>query len=457
MPQFVFFVVCSLVFMSSALGSADFDAGADLRVRQEMLDHVPGLPGGGVWLNAKEMRYRNQLRFRPRVWAEESLVSDIGKFRLRLRLTDEFRHYVHTSSKVKYRWPDEVIIDNLFIEGRDLADGFIDFRLGRLDIHGLYGLDYVFDDGTPGDASRTFYGDMATVTLNFTKDSTLDFFGIYNRDDNVLRWGTDDDKHRPLTGLGGGAEPEMDDWGFGAIWGSKLAKWLPYQVYVMQKNTLEFERKGEVHPWTQRELLGTKLMPQLDDEWSLHLEGMGQVGCNGEGATLTGWFAYSGVKWKSARKSTVRPFASLGYKFMSGDDDAADEDGGHSAWDPMWGRGIADSLLFAYGTNYGVQWWSNVQVASLTAGLDLGRRHRVSANCGPMFAAAQDGLGGGEGMYKGLLSWAKYEFPIWLPNHEQGERLEVFGHLLAELFNPGDYYEAEKAAWFLRWQVEFRF
>lgn len=444
-----------LPFALVAEGSVDFDAGAELRVRQELFDNAPGLPGGGVQSTAKACDYRNQMRFRVRAWAESRFEGAWGKFRLRARVADEFRHFIHTSSD-KYKWPDEVILDNLFLEGRGLLDGFLDFQVGRQDLVGLYGLDHIFDDGTPADFSRSFYGDIARFTLNVSDDSKLDFFGIYDEDENVLRWGNEESRRRSLTGYGGGAEPEMDDWGFGVIWGSKLAKDLPYQLFVMQKNTREFERNGVMHPWTQRELIGAKSVPQLNEEWSVTLEAMGQVGCNGDGATLSGWSGSAGLNWKSARAG-VRPFSGLVYQFMSGDDDAVDEDGGHSAWDPMWARGIRESILFCYGTHYGYGYWSNMHYTKLVCGLDFGRHHRLACHTGPMFAAAQDGLGGDEGMFKGLLSQARYEFPLWLPDLKKGERLEIFGHLLAELFNPGDYYAADKPAWFLRWQVEVKF
>ena len=60
-------------------------------------------------------------------------------------------------------------------------------------------------------------------------------------------------------------------------------------------------------------------------------------------------------------------------------------------------------------------------------------------------------MGGGEGMFKGFLSQVRYDFPIWLAGKKKGERFEVFGHLLAEFFNPGDYYESEKPGFFFRW------
>ena len=453
-------VVGILVAGSALLARGDgfeFDAGADLRIRQELMDNVPGLPGGGLLLKAPGAGFRQHMRFRPRVWGEVSFGSErTGQFRLYTRLTDEFRWCPEPYSN-KYTFPDELILDNLYLEGLGLFDGFLDITFGRQDIYNLYGLDHIFVDGTPGDGSRTVYGDMLRTRMHFTEVSSLDLFTLYDFDDSDVRWGTDRGKHRSLSGLGGGAEPDMDDWGVGAIWNSDFGKALPYQLFLMQKYTRAFRRSGELRPWTVRELVGGKLMPQLNEEWSLQLEAMGQVGRNGDGATLSGWSSYAGINWKSATQSSVRPLGKLGYHFMSGDKDAADEDGGHHAWDPMWSRGVNDSELFLYGTHYGAAWWSNMQYLKLTAGVDLGRRHSLVAATGPMFAAAQDHLGGGNGFFKGLLSQVRYDFPIMLADKEKGERFEIFGHLYAELFNPGDYYETDKPAWFFRWQVDFKF
>ena len=448
----------AVLFALGAKGGVDFDAGADLRIRQEIMQNVPGLPNGGLLLRAPRTKFAQHMRFRPRVWGElKGVTENWGSWRVYTRLTDEMR-WCPEPYKNKYSFPSEVILDNLFVEGKGLFDDFLDLKIGRQDLYGLYGLDHVFVDGTPGDGSRTTYGDMAGFTLNFTEESKLDLFALYNFDDTDVRWGTDRSKHTVLSGLDPASSPDMDDYGYGAIWGSNLGKGLPYQVFVLQKNTHEFkDSHGVEHPWTQRETVGAKLVPQLDEEWSLQLEGMGQVGCDGDGATLSGWSSYSGVNWKQATDSTIRPYGKFGYHFMSGDDDAADETGGHSAWDPLWARGVNDSELFLYGTHYGAAWWSNQHYVKLTLGLELGPRHRLEGSCGPLFAAAQDGMGGGEGMFKGFLSQARYDFPIWLADKKKGERFEVFGHLLAEFFNPGDYYETEKPALFFRWQLEFKF
>lgn len=448
---------CFAAFAANA--EIEFDAGADLRIRQELIRNAPGLPGGGLLMSARRSGFTDQMRFRPRIWGEIKAYSEnesVGEWRIFTRLTDEFR-WCPEPYKNAQTFPGEVILDNLFIEGKGVFDGFLDLRLGRQDLYSYCGLDHVFVDGTPGDGSRTVYTDMAAFKLHFTEDSTLDLFALYNFDDTDIRWGTRRSKHTSLSGLGGGADLDMDDWGVGAIWGSKLYEWLPYQLFIMQKNTHEFMRGGVEHPWTQRELVGAKVVPQINDEWSLQLEAMGQIGNNGDHDTLCGWSSYAGVNWKSATESSIKPFGSFGYHFMSGDDDAAVEDGGHRAWDPMWSRGVNDSELFLYGTHYGAAWWSNQHYMKLAAGLDFGRAHRLTGHIGPLFAAAQDGMGGGDGHFKGLLSQLRYDFPLWLADKEKGERFEVVGHFHLELFNPGDYYETDKPGFFFRWQVEFRF
>ncbi len=431
----------------------EFNAGADLRVRQEIMDNVPGLPGGGLLQRAERGPYRNHMRYRVRAWGE---LKAAEKWRVYMRVTDEFRWNIRPRNH-KTTFPDELILDNLYIDATDLFDGLMDFRVGRQDIYGLYGLDHIFVDGTPGDGSRTVYSDVARATFHFEEDEKLDVFFLHNSDDNRLRWGTHRGDHRSMSGLGGGAEVDMDDWGWGAVWSGKAAEWLPYQVFAMQKITDKFSRRGVHHPYTRRELVGAKLMPRLNEEFSLQLEAMGQVGRDGDGDWLSGWSGYAGVNWKQQTLSDIKPFASLGAHFMSGDKHAADENGGHHAWDPMWSRGVNDSEIFLYGTHYGVAWWSNMMFLNLKGGVEFGPHHRISAATGPMFAAVDDGLGGDDGNFKGYLSLVRYDFPILLADKKAGERFEIFGHVHAELFNPGDYFATDRPSWFLRWQVELAF
>ncbi len=445
-----------------------FDAGADLRIRQEIMHNVPQLPGGGMIgrPGVSRGKTKNHIRFRPRVWAE---VKAGEKWRLYGRLNDEFRAGLVQSSHAT-TWPGEVVVDNLFLEGKglleDVADWFesVDLVVGRQDLYNLYGLNHIFFDGTTGDGSRSTYGDMVRAGINFTKDTRLDVFALLNKDREYMRLGT----HRSyegtqLTGFGGN-ETEMDDWGFGAVFSSKVksddVNLMDYQLFAIQKNTASFHRGGVKHPRRQVNLFGTKLVPHLTGNLSLPLELMGQVGQNGRDEELKAWAAYAGIDWRKndAAPGAWKPFANLGLLALSGDRDAATEDGGRHAWDPMWYRAIAESEMMLYGTLYGIGWWSNLYNPKLTTGVEFGRRHSFRVMAGPMFAQQKDGLGGGDGAYKGFLTQANYAFPLYFG--EKGtklERFEIFGHILLEWFNPGDYYETSKPAYFVRWQIDFKF
>ena len=339
--------------------------------------------------------------------------------------------------------------------------------VGRRDIYRLYGLDHIFVDGTTGDGSRTVYADMATLTWHVDEDSRLDVFGIFNKDREYMRLGT----HRSydgtqLTGFAGN-DTEMDDWGWGSVWSSKVrdregTNLLDYQIVGIQKNTASFHRRGVKHPRRQVNLIGTKLVPHWTTNFSTPLEFYGQVGRNGENDSLSAWATYSALAWKDMSKDVSkgewRPYWETGLLIFSGDKDAMNEDGGHHGWDPMWYRGIDDSEMMLYGATYGVGWWSNMYNLKTCFGIDFAPGHKIAFQTGPMFAQQKDHCGGGDGMFKGYLNQVRYDFPLWSGSKGSSlERFKIFGHVLFEHFLPGDYYDTDRPAYFVRWQVDFKF
>ena len=129
----------------------------------------------------------------------------------------------------------------------------------------------------------------------------------------------------------------------------------------------------------------------------------------------------------------------------------------------MWARAPCDSEMMQYGTLYGLGYWSNMLYTKLTLGAEFGPHHSLALYSGPMWAAVQDHQGhadgSGDSLYKGLLSSIRYDFPLLLrPKEAQGiKRFEVFGHVVAEVFNPGDYYDSSRPAYFIRWEFTVRF
>ena len=420
----------------AAASAFAFDAGADLRIRQELMDHVPGLPNGGFrGFRFRESGYRNHIRFRPRVWAEvKADAGDAGVWRLYGRLADEFRWNARPRNRTT-SWPGEIVVDNLYLEGSGVFDGFLDVKVGRQDLYGLCGLDRILVDGTPGDGSRTLYTDMASVRFHTTESSTLDVFGLYNFD-SAEDFRIGDDRHRlsSLSSRFPDGSGNQDDWGAGVVWGQAPVDGLDYQLFAIAKRL-----RGASQPPQRRrrtDLFGARVQPRITATLKSDFDVMYQAG--GE------WSAFAGFGWKSGRAGW-KPLAGIDYRYMSG------------RWDPMWGRDARESEMYLYGTHDGVGWWSNQHYLKMSAGVEFAPRHMLAVSTGPVFAAEKDGLGGGSGAFKGLFSRARYTFPLLTAEREKGERFEMYGHLIGEVLNPGDYYDTDKPAYFVRWQIDFTF
>jgi len=72
------------------------------------------------------------------------------------------------------------VIDNLYVDIKDLFDQSVDIRAGRQDFLGTYGEGFLIMDGTPQDGSRTFYFNAFKTAWSIDETNNLDF--IYIRD-----------------------------------------------------------------------------------------------------------------------------------------------------------------------------------------------------------------------------------------------------------------------------------
>ena len=205
------------------------------------------------------------------------------------------------------------------------------------------------------------------------------------------------------------------------------------------------------------------LQPQFTDNWGMEVEAAKQVGriCDGN-REAGGHMAHVEFKYLADCLRDWKPTVSWATTYYSGDRHRTEPDDTDTAWDPMWGRYTQDSEMLVYGTLYENCWWSNMIYTKLKLTMKFGPRHGLYVYSGPMFAAVQDHLGRADhdgSTFKGVLSAARYDFPIRLaPKDATGfDRVEVFAHVVGELFNSGDYYDSSKPAFFFRWQVDFRF
>ena len=147
--------------------SVEFRYGADLRLRQEAFDNIPIMQGG-----VTRGGNNNYFRIRPRIWGgidfKELNTS------LDVRLIDEFRH--KNVGQESYKFPDEIIIDNLYLTFNDLLGEGSVFRIGRQDV--VLGSGKLFADGTAKDGSRSSYFDGIRLTLPLAEKRMLDILGF---------------------------------------------------------------------------------------------------------------------------------------------------------------------------------------------------------------------------------------------------------------------------------------
>ena len=468
----VFVSVTASGAFAETTNSVVVNAGADLRVRQEIAHNITGLPGApGAMLPRASKKALNHIRFRPRVWASASW----DKFTLYGRLVNEFREHIVKNGvkrdKRAYNFPDELALDDLYLDGQGLFDGFFDFRIGRQDMfergHSVFGLDRILFDGAPYVGSRSCYADMIKFTFHTSEESKLDAFALYDNGRNNFRYGNHNSRGRPMNAIHPGDSPDMDEWGGGLVWHDSLAdRTFPYKVYVIHKHNEAYYAPGRRRmPDKQITTVGVDIAPEINENLSFELDLADQFGTISDGNRQAGGqMAYAAVDFhKSRAEKGIRPFSRLSVYYMSGDRHHGRDGNNDTAWDPLWGRWPQDSELFQNGTLYGLGYWSNMTYPKLTLGADFGPHHRLTAYSGPIFAAAQDRAGhadgSGDSMFKGVLSVVRYDFPILLaPKNAHGfDRFEIFGHVMAELFNPGDYYDSSRPAWFLRWELMFTF
>lgn len=436
-------------------GGLDWDGGGDLRVRQEVLGNMP-LRGGA------HMADQNYIRYRPRVWGAVKNED----FKLYVRAADEMRSYTEPNVP-NYQWPDEIFLDNLYVDLYNLFNDRVDLRVGRQDFFGptgpIYGAGRVIADGTPNDGSRSIFMDAVRATIRLDDKNALDLLAIYNSPKNPFVIGSSEPygyAERPLIDPYG----DETEWGGGAYFKSKEFKEFPFELYYLYKretkslmpreagglkaNTTQDGRR--THTW------GGRVVPQLSETVSAEFEAAMQAGEKDSGASTSGYMGYSGLTYKPAVGTKAKPYLTGACYYLSGDKEQG-YGKNDSSWDPLWSRWPQFSELYAYNSIYGAGYWSNLVYPHVATGVDFGPGHKVSSSVGPMYTAEEDGLGGGDGNLRGWLGIVRYDFPLLKNIFTQKKRGELYGHVTAEVLDPGDYYTSDQCVYFLRWEVNAKF
>jgi hypothetical protein len=419
---------------------------ADLRLREVF---APNL------LLDKEDRHFQ--RYRARLGGTITPCKDID---LDFRLVYEPEHFCQPDTQYKGRneyyvdeWiTNEAIFDRMSITWREPCGLPLRAVIGRQDI--ILGNGWLVLDGTPLDNSRTIFFDAVRLTWDLAAcNTTIDTIYINQHADSD-RWiepFCDKDYHNI----------EQDEQG-AIVWIAN--KSLPgteldgYFIYKHDRADLGTRAgdigPGHMAPWQAGDnadiyTFGVRAVHDLNENINLMGEIAGQFGNkNGQDLCAMGANTLATYKFNDAKKHEVH----VGYEFLSGDN--ANTQGRNEQFDPLWGRWARFSELLAYTVALENRPGEATNLHRLNAGVSCVPCEKITlgADYNLLFANhnSYDGRGifSSDSNFRGQLLAARMTYQF---------NKHVSGHLLAELFFPGNFYNDDfnEVAGFFRYELNF--
>ena len=435
------FVIIILLFSFSAFaGESIFSYGGSLRLRQEYFKNA--------WdFNNQSSKFNNDNYFRIKgcFWMKYDFNKNVSIY---TRLTSEPDIYLNSKGTLRKSagrpiGDDEIVIDNLYLDVKNVFGIPLDLRIGRQDFFFTYGEGFVILDGTPYDGSRTVYFNAAKATYHFNKENSLDFIFIYNRSE---------DEYLPVINNLERRLNTSDEKAFVLYGKLKTAERLALEPYYIYKSEDAYKTKsGSDVSKLELNTIGTRSVYSFAP-WKLRGEFAYQFGEYENNVDRKGYggYVYLSRKFKNLRFS---PLLDVGFTYLSGDDPATTKNEG---WDPLFSRWpwISELYLFAYVVEGGEPaYWTNLQLWRATLKLNLTKKTNLAIVYN--YLRANECLNGvnpifGTGKERGHM-------PQIILKHKFNKN--VSGHLWCEYFIPGDFYASanQDAALFLRWQLYFKF
>ncbi len=432
-----------------------FTWGADLRLRWEFLDNATTLN------DELAGAQRSFARYRGRLWGQ---VAPNESFEAYGRLMYEGRYYAHPDEFIIPGFGDvldrtysgALMLDNLYLKFNKVGGAPLTLKVGRQDI--FLGNGWLVADGTPLDGSRTFYFDAARATYVAEPIATTFELIYVNQSHDTDRF--------PYT-FNNTTEDQTEQDETGAILYARnksLVKDSDLDFFFMYKESNPAQPLWRVNngfdpfPSPTREgetyALGARFDGKLTPNWAVRAEAAAEWG-DVWGADLEA-FGFNGrVTYHIGDALSNR--VHLGYEYLSGDDpDTRDNE----AFDPLWGRWPQWSELYQPYTyplsarNGSVLLFdsrtgeaTNLQRINLGWGMKPHPTTEVTLDYHALFAN-ENTLGGLSGFSKNgdfrgnlVTGWVKVKYDK-----------NIAGHLMAEYFDPGDYYDSprDESAWYLR-------
>jgi hypothetical protein len=455
--RFVLAVLLALgtVFFAETVSAAfSFDYGGSFRLRQEYWEKL-------VDLETMGKPDRDFFRLRSSLWGKAAVGEDLGVY---LKLTNEAKYYLGTYKPLETadrtsdsnRFDvDELIVDNLYFDYRNLFGLPLDMRIGRQDFLGAYGEGFLILDGTPGDGSRTAYFNAAKAVWRIGEGSSIDLVYLSDpRSDSYLPSLYPARTDSIPTYVGNKRLLNASDEQGVILYGkSRINEYLAVEPYYIYKE----EDPVGTNARLRLNTLGGRAVVTAG-EWKLRGEFAHQFGeyANGRDRKANGGYLFAGRKHDAA---PLKPEWDVGYVYLSGDNPSTPQ---HEGWNPLFSRAPVWNEVYVYPLVYETgndsgpipAYWTNLHIYMVNVRLAFTAATNLALSY-QYLQSDQTTSGLNPAMFSNN-SRERGQVATLILNHNFTKQLS--GLLQAEYFIPGKFYssKAENAA-LLRWQVNYRF
>jgi len=395
---------------------------------------------------SKSLKDEDFVRLRTSLWGGYELNPDLQGF---IKLTNESKYYIDSPAPDnRHLKLDELFIENLFLEIKNIGGFPVDLKAGRQDI--IYGDGFAVFDGTPNDRDRSNYFNAIRTTWRLHPDHSIDMVYINDpKTDNFLpmmysaeNTGSQYQGHKRILEASGEQ---------GVIVYSKnsIDKGISIEPYYIYK--LENRISAEI-PELYLHTIGLRAVYERDG-WRLSGELAGQFGEYGGGRDRSGYGAYLSAR-RTLEDALWKPGFELTYANLSGDNPTT---ASHEGWDPVFSRWVW--LLKFYSPHYlpetgSSSYWTNLQLYRATTRLNFTPQtnlfvayNYLRANETTRVTGPNASFLSNDGKERGHLFQTKL-------SHVFNKYFDAY--VAGEYFVPGNFYRMKKPEALIYWQLQFK-
>jgi len=420
-----FFAIFTALFLWTlpCFAQENITTGFDLRTRYEYYQNATDM-------NPAVNDDSSYFRIKGSFW---TAWKSSGSYAAYLRLSNETRYYLYRYSGGtlldRNHMPlNEIFFEDLYGDWNNIVGQPVKLRAGRQELRGEFGEDFLISDGTPEDASRSFYFNAVRMTANPSPKVKVDLLYINDpRQEQFLpRWNIQRNNvtNADLNQLNASSEQ-------GAVAYFSLAPitGLKVEPYYMFKH----EDAGAAAYQSVGSNLHTvgAYAKYTFKPFTLRGQGLYQAGSYGQTyRNAYAWYAFADAEKKDWFLS---PSVSAGYVSLSGDDPNT---GRFEAFNPLFSRSTTYSLLYfmAFKKETGmIGYWTNLKMARFTFAIEPIEKLKVSYTYSDLKAHQPVASLGGTGTDRGQLQELRAAYPF---------TKDVTSYVIGEKMHYGDFYQA---------------